>query len=304
VLPFEKYRHPLSTDPMNIYSDISSPDSVQSLKAVLENAPANTRILAGGTDLLLELKQGIKPPAELVVDVSAIPEMLKLELKGSQIYIGAAVPLADVASSALIQDKATALYEACRLIGGPQVRNVATLGGNVGHALPAADGSIALLSLDAQADVLTSEGIVRSRLLDLYQGPGITALNPKDVILGFWVDAAGKNQASAFKRIMRPQGVALPILNVAIWLERLDDVIHSIRIAVGPGGPVPTRAAAAEEYLTGKKIEDEILQQAADLLLSGIKLRTSAMRATAAYRKHLCVQLFKDVLLEAWKRAA
>ncbi|MEL7643866.1 MAG: FAD binding domain-containing protein, partial [bacterium] len=132
MLPFEKYRHPLSTDPMNIYSDISSPDSVQSLKAVLENAPANTRILAGGTDLLLELKQGIKPPAELVVDVSAIPEMLKLELKGSQIYIGAVVPLADVASSALIQDKATALYEACRLIGGPQVRNVATLGGNVG----------------------------------------------------------------------------------------------------------------------------------------------------------------------------
>ena len=304
MLPFEKCRHPLSTDPMKIYSDISSPDSVQSLKAVLGNAPANTRILAGGTDLLLELKQGIKPPAELVVDVSEIPEMLKLEEQGPKIFIGAAVPLADLTSSTLIREKATALYEACRLIGGPQVRNVATLGGNVGHALPAADGSIALLSLDAQADVLTAEGITRFQLLELYQGPGQTALNPKDVILGFWVDGAGKNQASAFKRIMRPQGVALPILNVAVWLERSVDIIRSIRIAVGPGGPVPTRATAAEEYLAGKKADDDILQHAADLLQGEIKLRTSAMRATAGYRKHLCVQLFKDVLLEAWKRAA
>ncbi len=304
MLPFEKCRHPLSTDPMKIYSDISSPDSIQSLKAVLGNAPANTRILSGGTDLLLELKQGIKPPVELMVDVSAVPEMLQLEENGKQIFIGAAVPLADIAGSTLVREKATALYEACRLIGGPQVRNVATLGGNVGHALPAADGSIALLALDAQADVLTSDGIGRYQLTELYLGPGKTALQPKDVILGFWVDAAGKNQASAFKRIMRPQGVALPILNVSVWLERTADILNTIRIAVGPGGPVPTRAAAAEEFLSGKKVDDAALQHAVKLLLGGITLRTSAMRATAGYRKHLCVQLFTDVLLEAWKRAA
>lgn len=303
-MPFEKCRHPLSTDPMNIYSDISSPDSLKSLKAVLQNAPANTRILAGGTDLLLELKQGIKPPVELMVDVSAIPEMMKLEENGSQIFIGAAVPLAEIASSELVKDRATALYEACRLIGGPQVRNVATLGGNVAHALPAADGSIALLALGARAEVISGDSVLRYDLIDLYMEPGKSTLNPKDVILGFWVDSARNHQASSFKRIMRPQGVALPILNVAAWLERTGSSISSIRVAVGPGGPVPTRALSAEAYLAGKEMDGTVIDQAAELVLGDVKLRTSAMRATAGYRKHLCVQLFKDVLLEAWQRAA
>ena len=303
MMPFEKCRHPLSTDPMKIYSDISSPDSLTSLKAVLEDAPANTKILAGGTDLLLELKQGLKPPVELVVDVTAIPEMLKLEEKSTQIFVGAAVPLAEIAASSLIIKQATALYEACRLIGGPQVRNVATLGGNVAHALPAADGSIALLSLGAEAEVLNGESSYRRKLLDLYKGPGQSALTSKDVILGFWIDGANQYQASAFKRIMRPQGVALPILNVSIWLERSGEIVKNIRIAVGPGGPIPTRALAAEEYLAGKPLDENSIQVAAELLLSGVKLRSSAMRASAGYRKHLCVQLFKDVLLEAWQRA-
>ncbi|MEN6524650.1 MAG: FAD binding domain-containing protein [Anaerolineaceae bacterium] len=288
---------------MSIYHSITLPDSLDNLSAVLKTAPENTRILAGGTDILLELKQDIEPSIDLMVDVTSIPEMQRIEERDDQIFIGAAAPLSTIASSALINKYAQALQEACRLIGGPQVRNVATLGGNVAHALPAADGSISLLSLDASAEVLGSNGITTRKLSELYLGPGKTALLPKEVIIGFAVKKTGIGQASAFKRIMRPQGVALPILNTAIWLERDGLSIHSIRIAIGPGGPIPTRGTAAELFLIGKNPKEKIVDEAAEILLGCIKLRTSAQRASAAYRKHLCVQLFKDVLWEAWSRS-
>ena len=101
---------------MNIYSSISIPDSLQNLLTVLKTAPENTRILAGGTDILLELKQGFKPPVELMVDVTEVPEMLQLEERDGQIFIGAAVPLSEIIASPLVKQHAQALYEACKLI--------------------------------------------------------------------------------------------------------------------------------------------------------------------------------------------
>ncbi len=294
----------MSTDPMPIYHSISIPDSLDNLRTVLHTAPENTRILAGGTDILLELKQDIEPSIDLMVDVTSIPELQRFEENEDQLFIGAAVPLSTIAASPVVGKYALALQEACRLIGGPQVRNVATLGGNVAHALPAADGSISLLSLDASAQIMETSGKITVRKLsDLYLGPGKTALLPKEVIIGFLVKKTNPGQGSAFKRIMRPQGVALPILNIAIWAERTGLTIHSIRIAVGPGGPIPTRCIETESFLSGKRPEEAIIDEAAEILLRNIKLRTSAQRASASYRKHLCVQLFKDVLLEAWNRS-
>ncbi len=289
---------------MNIYSSISIPDSVQNLLTVLETAPENTRILAGGTDILLEMKQGIKPAVDLMVDVTEVPEMLKLEERGRQIFIGAAVPLSEIIATPLVKLHTRALYEACKLIGGPQVRNVATLGGNVAHALPAADGSIALLCLDAKAEIVSCSSSRVMELRDLYSAPGKSTLDRREVIHGFWLNKLLPYQSSSFKRIMRPQGVALPILNLAIWLERKQENIRAVRISVGPGGPVPTRGWKTEEYLIGKKPEPDIITQAVEILLGEVKLRTSAMRATAGYRKHLCMQLFTNVFWEAWQRAS
>lgn len=253
---------------------------------------------------MLELKQGIKPPVELMVDVTEVPEMLQLEERDGQIFIGAAVPLSEIIASPLVKQHAQALYEACKLIGGPQVRNVATLGGNVAHALPAADGSIALLCLDAKAEIIHFAGNSTMEMKRMFSGPGKSTLDSSEVILGFWLNKLPHNQSSAFKRVMRPQGVALPILNLAIWLERTQEAVSALRVAVGPGGPVPTRGLETEKFLIGKKPDKITISQAAEILLSEVKLRTSAMRATVGYRKHLCVQLFADVILEAWQRAS
>jgi carbon-monoxide dehydrogenase medium subunit len=242
------------------------------------------------------------------VDVTSIAEMTPLEQRGDELFIGAAVPVNRVATTPIVAHHAQALTEACDLIAGPQVRNVATLGGNVAHALPAADGTIALLALNAQVEiagrVAKRTDTKRVPFQELFVGPGKSSLkHGEELIVGFYLPLRKEKQASCFKRIMRPQGVALPILNCAVWLEREKDVIKDIRIAVGPGGGTPFRATQAEDALRGKTLNEETFESALEALLAQAQFRTSARRASADYRRHIVSGLFRDVIESAWERA-
>jgi len=270
------------------------------------------------------------------LDVTSIEEMNRLEIIGDELFIGASVPVNRVALDPFTVAHAQALTEACNLIAGPQVRNVATLGGNVAHALPAADGTIALLALDAQAEIASAGRVVpsgseerietrRIPFAELFLGPGKSSLkHGEELLVGFYIpiktseffakhprnkvegvkNSEVSRVSSCFKRIMRPQGVALPILNCAVWLERENDIIKDIRIAVGPGGGTPFRATQAEDTLRGKSLNDITFESALEALLTQAQFRTSARRASADYRQHIVVGLFKDVLESAWERAS
>jgi xanthine dehydrogenase FAD-binding subunit len=306
---------------MNLWQQYIRPTTVAEAVTALTSAPGPALPLAGGTDILLDLQQGRHSPVHTIVDLTEIPEMKSLELRDERLFIGAGVPLSRIARDPLVVTHAQALVEACDLVGGPQVRNVATLGGNVAHALPAADGTIGLLCLDAEAEVAGPQGNRCVPLPELFVGPGISALQAGEIIVGFYIqtyvrggvpltgtflaadDGNGSTYASCFKRIMRPQGVALPIINLAIWLERNGDTIKQIRIAVGPGGTVPFRARKAEAFLAGKPYSDKTFKTALEALVAEVKFRTSAMRATSEYRYHLVGTLLKDTLETAWKRA-
>ncbi len=260
-------------------------------------------IVAGGTDLILDLQQGRHAPVERLVDVTTVREMCVLEIRGDQLYIGAAVPINRIVRSTEVLRHARALIEAADLIGGPQVRNTATLGGNVAHALPAADGTIALLALDAQVEIAHKAGMRRVPIAELFLGPGKSAIIPgEEILAGFYIPLLQEQQGSAFRRVMRPQGVALPILNLAAWVWREGDHLHDLRIAVGPGGPVPHRATRAEDALRGRVFNDESLEQALETLLQQARFRTSAHRATSQYRRHLVGGLLREVLTCAWER--
>jgi carbon-monoxide dehydrogenase medium subunit len=271
--------------------------------------------IAGGTDLLLDLRQGRHAPVHTLIDLTFVSEVNLLELRGDELFIGAAVPVNRVALDPLTGQHAQALTEACNLIAGPQVRNTATLGGNVAHALPAADGTIALTALDAVAEIAgrVAERIETRRMsfTSLFLGPGKSAIDKtKEIIVGFYIpvqktlrDSESLRVSSCFKRIMRPQGVALPILNCAVWLEWDGDVVKDIHIAVGPGSSIPFRATEAENTLRGKPLSEENFNQTLDALLGQAQFRTSARRATADYRKHIVGGLLKDVLDTAWGRA-
>jgi carbon-monoxide dehydrogenase medium subunit len=161
---------------MKFCQEYLRPNSIPEALQALSDSPGTASLLAGGTDLILELQQGHHPPVHTLVDITGIPEMTILEIHGEELYIGAAVPLNRIASSSIMNGHARALLEACSLIGGPQVRNVATLGGNVAHALPAANGTIALMALNAQALVADAQGYRRIPLSQFFLGPGKTSL--------------------------------------------------------------------------------------------------------------------------------
>jgi xanthine dehydrogenase FAD-binding subunit len=291
---------------MSLWSNYVLANSLKEAIAALGARPGQACPVAGGTDLLLELQQGHHAPVNTLVDISRIPELGVLEVRSDSgdLFIGAAVSVREITHSPLVLEHAVAISEACGLIGGPQVRNTATLGGNVAHALPAADGMISLVALGASVDIANEEGIRREPILKLYVGPGKSTLSSdRDVLVGFHIPLRRPGQASAFSRVMRPQGVALPILNAAVWLEREGDTIRDIRVAVGPSGPVPVRATAVEELLTGRKLDTEILGSLRETIPSSFHFRSSAQRAGAEYRYQLCEVLLEEVLNTAWKRA-
>ncbi len=279
--------------------------SIDDALALLEQSEAPSRVIAGGTDLLLDLQQSRHEPVHTLVDITHIPELSVIEMRGEELFIGAAVPLNRVISSKLVAEHAHAVLEAARLIGGPQVRNTATLGGNVAHALPAGDGTIALLCLDAHAEIAHRQGVHRQSIESLFLAPGRSALHPRnELLVGFYIPARRPGEASVFQRVMRPQGVAIAILNMGVWLKRLGNRIQEVRISIGPAGPTPRRAYQAEKALAQQPLTSEVLQGAITALLAEVSFRTSPHRATKDYRRQMAAQLLEETLTRAWQRSA
>ena len=282
------------------------PTSVDEALARLADNAGGARVVAGGTDLLLELQQGRKPRVAALVDVTRIPEMTTITSEGDSLLVGAAVTHTAIVASDMLAQQATCLVESCGVIGGPQVRNVATLGGNVAHALPAGDGTLSLVALDAEAEVATEAGREWRPVRGLFRGPGKSTLDlTRELIVRFRLRAARAElgEASAFKRIMRPQGVALPILGLAVWVAVERGVMRAARLALGPAGPVPLRAEQAEALLAGRVLDEAVLGEVVDALWAEAQLRTSPHRATAAYRHEMVAVLAGRALRLAVQRA-
>ncbi len=289
---------------MNLWQRYVPAKSVSEALQALASSPKPALPIAGGTDLLLDLEQGRHSPAHTLVDLNSIDELKVIERRGDHLFIGAAAPLSKIIQDPVVVQHAQGLVEACELIGGPQVRNVATLGGNVAHALPAADGTIALLALDAEAQIANLAGTRWAPLPELFLGPGRSALVASgEILVGFRIPLRRRGEASCFRRIMRPQGVALPIINLAVWLRAEAGAVSGIRIAVGPGAAIPWRAQGAEEFLLGKSISDETARGALAALRARVGFRSSARRASSDYRRQVVRPLFEEVLASAWKRA-
>lgn len=278
--------------------------SVDQALEAMKAASGDVRVLAGGTDLLLDIEQGRHTPVDTLVDITTIPELKQFETRDDRLFIGAAVVHRKITRSELVREHAQALAEACGLIGGPQVRNMATLGGNVAHALPAADGTVALMVMEAQAEIASPDGQRMVALKEIFKGPGQSTLDPRsDILVGFYLPLSEPHQASAFKRVMRPQGVAIAILNCASWLQREGDQIAEARISIGPSGPTPRRMRQAEAFLKGKFPDEKTIQAAYELVLEEASLRTSRHRATSEYRQEVVRMLLVDTINTAWQRA-
>ena len=273
----------------------------------LELKGQSKAIIAGGTDLLLDIQQGRHTQPDILLDVSEIDEMRQIRMENKKIVLGGAVTHNEIMHSALLAEHAQCVVEGCSLIGGPQVRNVATIGGNVAHALPAGDGTIALLALDAEVNIASSAGETRwEPLVDIFAGPGrVTFDRERELLVGFRFPCKAVREGSAFQRVMRPQGVAIAILNMAAWLQLdADHQIIDIHISCGPAGPRPFRAHQTEAAFKGRVFDEAIFNQACTILDQEVSLRTSRHRATQEYRHQLLPVLLREVLENAMARCS
>ncbi len=293
---------------MKLWNHYYTPTQLSEASELLERYAGSARVIAGGTDLLVDAKaEENHTPFEALVDITRIPDMQGIYDEGDMLYIGAGVPHTHIVKSEALQREAACLVEGCAVIGGPQVRNVATLGGNVAHALPAGDGTTALVALDAEAEVIYEGQRKWVPIAEMFRGPGQSLLNPtKDLLIRFRIPNLGAGEGTAFDRIMRPQGVALPVLSCAVWvkLDASRANFEEIRACVAPVGPVPTRLNEAEAVAVGQPATPETIEKIIETALSKLKLRTSKYRATAEYREEMAAVLLRRTLTSAVQRAS
>jgi carbon-monoxide dehydrogenase medium subunit len=292
---------------MKLWNHYHTPHTIDEALQLLNDYAGQAHIVAGGTDLLVDARAEIAhQPYEALIDITCIPELGDIREEGDTVYIGAGVTHSTIVKSQVIADTATCLIESCGVVGGPQVRNVATLGGNVVHALPAGDGTTSLVALDAEVEVFYEGQRKWLPICDVFLGPGRSLLEVgRDLLLGFRFKKCGQGEATAFKRIMRPQGVALPIMGCAVWVK-LDAALstyESARISIAPVGPKPMLANEVEVELIGKAANRDTIESAAAFAQTVLHPRTSKYRATEDYRSEMITVLLRRTLTLATERA-
>ncbi len=282
------------------------PQALDEAIALLQRYDGAARIVSGGTDLLLDIAQGRAPAPEAMVDPTRIAGLDQVEREDGHIVIGCGATHTRITRSPEIIEHGTCLAESCGVIGGPQVRNVATLAGNIAHALPAGDGTVGLLVLGGEVETADASGRRWLPLADVFLGPGQSAIDHHRTLLTrMRFPLGGDRSGSAFYRVMRPQGVALPMISMAAWLQ-LDEsgTIVSARVTVAPAGPVPCLSAAAAEAVVGSPAGADVFEAAAGAALEALSLRDSKYRASSEYRREMVRLHLPKVLAVAAERAA
>jgi len=275
------------------------PRSVDETVEMLAVHGGEARIIAGGTDLAIQSQRG-RVPARVMVDITRIPGLDHVQKRDGLVYIGALVTHAQIAGSPLIRARAEVLAEACGSVGGPQIRNVGTLVGNVVNALPAADGAMALFALGAEAEVAERTGRRWTPIANLYAGVGrCTVDSCEAMITQVRFHALADGEGGAFERLAKRRALILPILNTAVVVGLDGDKVERARIAIGPVATTPFVAAEAAEGLMGRKADEASIAEAAGLASQAAEPRYSLLRGSAEYRKSMVEILVRRALTRA-----
>ncbi|MEL7567992.1 MAG: FAD binding domain-containing protein [Dehalobacterium sp.] len=276
-------------------------NSISDAMNALKNSQGQARVIAGGTDLLLDIAERKKQVAKLV-DITRIPDLKEITFEENFIRIGAAVTHTQVAQSPLIKEHFPALACASGKVGSLQIRNISTLAGNIINAQPAADGAVALAALDAQVEVMDAEGLKILELLNLYEGVGKSSIDSHaQLVTGVKIPLPKRNQSSSFVRLEQRKALALPMLNVAVnvTLDLQNNLFLQGKIVMAPVGPGPVRARKSEEFLKNAAITPETINQAAQLAVKDANPRTSLIRGSREYRLDVLPVLVKRALENA-----
>jgi carbon-monoxide dehydrogenase medium subunit len=271
------------------------------LKAMAGHGP-DVKLVAGGTDLLPQLKNSLLRPA-LVVDLSGVKELRALERDAAGgLRIGAAVTARELELDARVRAEYPAIAESAALVGSIQIRNLATVGGNLCNAAPSADMAPPLLALEAEAVIVGPKGRRRVPLTSFFQGVRRTMLGPDELLLELIVPKPGPRSGGTYLRHTPRRELDIAVVGVASQLTFAEGVCAKARIALASVAPTPVRAPEAEHALEGQPLTAERIEAAATLAVSAAS-PISDQRGSAEYRRHLVRVLTRRTLTTARERA-
>src|SRR5215211_3503116 len=258
------------------------PTDLDSALKLLDEHAGQARIVAGGTDVIVELSRGIRPTSTLI-DVTAIPGLRHVALTDGRISLGALTTHNDVVASPLCRQRALPLAQACWEVGAPQIRTRGTIAGNLITASPANDTITPLIALDAEIVLLSARGERVLRLDDFYLGVRRTALAPDELLREIRFPAVGENQRGRFVKLGLRRAQAISVIDAAVVLTFDGNTVTQARIALGSLAPTIVRATTAEDFLIGKRLTSEICSETAALACAAVS-PIDDVRGTATYR--------------------
>jgi len=240
--------------------------SIEEAVCALSEIGGEARIIAGGTDLILEIERGVRKGIKTLIDISAIPGLDEIkEDQEGVIHIGPLVTHNHILASPLIREKTYALLQACWEVGSPQIRNRGTVAGNLVTGSPANDSISPLMAYDTKLSLVSKRGERVVALSDFYRGVRKTVLAQDEMIVDIFFDAPGPNQPSYFIKSALRKAQAISVINISVLATFLDETIQDLKITMGAVAPTIIHALDAEDHLVGKKLSDSVINEAAEL---------------------------------------
>lgn len=260
--------------------------SIQGAVDALAESPQESRIVAGATDLILELERGLHHSVRNLIDITRVPGMDRIKEEDGWIHLGPLVTHNHCAGSKLLQNSAFALAKACWEVGSPQIRNRGTIAGNLITASPANDSIPPLIAFGAQLTALSKEGERRIPLGEFYTGVRKTILQPGEVVTGIEFPRPSGTTRSTFVKIALRRAQAIAIVNAAVVLEFDGPTIVDAKITLGAVAPTIIRATQAEAYLVGKSLSEDEARHAGEMAALDAS-PIDDLRSSAAYREEM-----------------
>jgi carbon-monoxide dehydrogenase medium subunit len=282
--------------------DYCAPKGLEEALDVFAEYGERARALAGGTDLILFMEKGRLKP-DLVVEIPSCPPFVGIEATNSHIRIGSRTTMRELETSSLTREKISILAEAASEVGSLQIRNLATIGGNICTASPAGDTLPALLVLDASVKLVSKSGEKLVPLREFFFGPGETVRQPNELLTEVIVPLPSSHSGYSFYKLSVRRYMDIAIVNAAAFVAvNGDGFITDAKIALGSVAPTPIRAYEAEERLKGNTINDILLDEIGKLAQDASSPITD-QRGTAEYRRIMVYRLTKRVVKEAYEQA-
>ena len=283
--------------------DYVAPTSLSEAVAVLSANGDRARPLAGGTDIIVQLRGG-RRELDVLVDAKKIPELNQIELNDSGLRLGAAVPCFQVYQNQAVAAAYPGLIDAAGLIGSIQIQGRASIGGNLCNAAPSGDSIPPVITLGGEAHINGPNGWRAVAAEDFCTGPGRSVLEPGEILVGIQIPAPAANSGTAYLRFIprNEMDIAVAGVSSSVILDASGQTIQSARIALASVGPTPILATAAGDSLAGKAVSDDAIAEAGRLASEAATPITD-MRGTIRQRHHLVDVLTRRTLNIAIRRA-